>query len=260
LKPIFDTLQQDFGNNIVVTVIDIDELTDELKGFVDNNLVAVCEGSGSNSSVEEVKEIVQELFKNKENKKDKDKYSNWEMGAVAEFFAHLYLTSIGLKQEFMFLNVEERSVKKGFDGYYTDNADQWVMESKSGSIETEGISHNSKLNEAIDDLGKKISGKVKNNPWRNAYNHAQLIDVKSAEDVRDYLKQMSKDFRKKEFKLEEFNIIPCATIYYENTEFSKKEDVAAAVSDVIKPGEKKVHLVCVSSRSVGVFKNYMGIK
>lgn len=241
-------------------MIDINEVMPDLQSFMDDHLVAVCEGIGSDSSIDEVKERVRELFKDKESKKQDKEYSNWEMGAVAEFFAHLYLKSIGLKQECMFFNVEERSIKKGFDGYYSDKSDQWIMESKSGSIQSKDISHNSKLNEAINDLRDKISGKVKNNPWQNAYNHAQLIDVKSADDVRNYLKALSKDFRKHDHKLEEFNIIPCATIYYEEVEFSKKEEVASAVSDVVAPGEKKIHLVCVSTRSVGVFKDYVGIK
>lgn len=38
-----------------------------------------------------------------------------DTGAVAEFFVHLYLNILGLKQECLFLNLEENSIKKGFD-------------------------------------------------------------------------------------------------------------------------------------------------
>jgi hypothetical protein len=41
------------------------------------------------------------------------------MGAVA-FMIHIYMNEVGFKQEFIFWNLEEESIKKkGFDSYYT---------------------------------------------------------------------------------------------------------------------------------------------
>lgn len=259
-EQIFNARQEEISDKLVVTVLDIKELTPKLRKYIDEHLVEVCEGVYSDSSLDDVKESVRALFKDK-NSKDPAEFSNWEMGAVAELFIHLYLKLIGLKQECLFLNLEERSIKKGFDGYYSDDTDQWIMESKSGSIHSQNATHPKKLEEAISDLEKKLSGKgTKNNPWRNAFNHASLIDVGSADSVRKYLKELSKDFLyKKPHQIDEFNIIPCATIYYEEVDFEEQANVISSVANVIQSREKKSHLVCVSHKSVGIFKDYMGI-
>lgn len=258
---IFSVRQQDIGDNLVVTVLDIKELNQSLKKYIDEHLVEVCEGVYSDSTLENVKENIRALFKDK-NSKDPSKFSNWEMGAVAELFIHLYLKYIGLKQECLFLNLEERSIKKGFDGYYSDDSEQWIMESKSGSIHSVNATHPKKLNEAITDLANKISGVgSKNNPWRNAFNHASLVDVGSADGVRKYLKQLSIDFlHKKTHHIDEFNIIPCATIYFEEKEFESQDNILSSVSSIINEREKKSHLICVSHTSVVTFKDYIGIK
>ena len=259
MSQVFECVREEVDDNITITVLEINELTGPLKAYIDDNLVAICEGTYSDSSLDMVKKRVQSLFRGKNSKSDDD-YTNWEMGAVAEFFIHLYIKSIGLTQDCMFLNLEERSIKKGFDGFYSNLDDRWVMESKSGSIKTHGITHVSKIKEAISDLKSKFSGGVKNDPWRNAYNHASQTDVKSADKVTKYLKQLSEDFlQEKVHDISEFNIIPCGTIYYEDVGFSKKEDIASQAKDAMSAEARKTHVVCVSSKSVGIFKEYIGI-
>lgn len=243
----------------ILTVLEIDSLDDSLIALMDEYLVSICEGTYSDSALIEVKERVKDLFKDKSSE-DED-YTNWEMGAVAEFYIHLHLNIEKLKQECLFFNLEERSIKKGFDGYYTDNSEQWIMESKSGSFKTSGISHKSKLSEAISDLQKKFSGNVKNNPWSNAFNHASHIDVSAASQIRKYIKDLSKDFTfKVPHDISEFNIIPCATIYYEDDAFMEIEEIQESVSSDLKNVAKKMHMICVSQKSVGVFKKYIGIE
>lgn len=243
----------------ILTILEIDTLNVDLTSLMDEYLVSICEGTYSESALHEVKERVKDLFKDKSS--DKKGYTNWEMGAVAEFFIHLYLNVEKFKQECLFFNLEERSIKKGFDGYYSDDIDQWIMESKSGSISTKGISHKSKLSEAVSDLEKKFSGAVKNNPWSNAYSHASQIDVSAASQIRAYIKNLSTDFTfNVPHNISEFNIIPCATIYYEESSFLDVEDIKKAVSSSMKNKANKMHMICVSQKSVGVFKEYIGIK
>jgi hypothetical protein len=135
------------------------------------------------------------------------------------------------------------------------------MESKSGSISTEGISYKSKLSEAVSDLEKKFSGKVKNNPWSNAYNHASHLDVSSASQIRTYIKDLSKDFTfKVPHSISEFNIIPCATIYYEENSFLGAEEIEKSLASDMKKTANKMHMICVSQKSVNVFKEYIGIR
>ncbi|MFY2508239.1 hypothetical protein ACN3E9_08105 [Vibrio pectenicida] len=109
------------------------------------------------------------------------------MGAISEFFVHLYLQESGYKQEFLFFNLEEGSIKKGFDGFFSKNSDTFLLESKSGSIKSKKISHKDKLKSAYSDLENYVSGKSekgKNNPWKNAYNHASHIDVGTEKSIR----------------------------------------------------------------------------
>jgi len=258
---VFITHTDNINDDTVLTVIEFDSLNNELRSLLDENLVSICEGEFSTSSLDNVKRRIIELFTNKEAKEDGE-YSNWEMGAVAEFFIHLYIKSIGLKQECMFFNLEDRSAKKGFDGYYTGEDLHWIMESKSGSIGTKDISHGAKLKEALNDLQGKFSGtaKSKNNPWREAFNHASHMDVKTAEDIRTYMKALAEDFTAGTFHTsEEFNVIPCATLYFEDTAFSPKEDIIKQADEATNEiSYKKAHFVCVSSKSVGIFKEYIG--
>ncbi len=117
------------SDKIDLTVIDIERLDGEIKTILDENFVAICEGtSGSNLST--VKKAVRDLYVKKGD--------TWVMGATAEFFVHLYIRLCGFKQECLFFNLEEGSIKKGFDGYYSLHGIEWMMESKSGLLGNRG--------------------------------------------------------------------------------------------------------------------------
>ena len=124
------------SSKMVLTIIDIDDITEPIKEVLDKNFVLICEGN-SGSDLATVKTHVKNLFSTKQQ--------DWIMGATAEFFVHLYIRLTGYKQECLFLNLEENSIKKGFDGYYSKNNIEWLMESKAGSIESKDISYSGKL-------------------------------------------------------------------------------------------------------------------
>lgn len=139
-------------------VIDIKLLDTKITKYLDEFLVSICEGS-SDSELELVKIRLKQFLA--------DKDENTRMGATAELFAHLYLRTVGYKQEFLFFNLEEGSIKKGFDGFFSKDSETYLLESKSGSINTKQISHKDKLKHAYADLAKYVAGKSdkgKNNP------------------------------------------------------------------------------------------------
>lgn len=261
MNNVFITHTDDINDETSLTVLEFNGLSTELRTMLDENLVSICEGEFSTSSVDEVKRRIIELFRGKESN-EPEEYSNWEMGAVAELFIHLYMKSKDLKQECMYFNLEDRSAKKGFDGYYTGEGLHWIMESKSGAISSQNVSHGEKLKEALVDLKQKFTGtgKSKNNPWREAFNHASHVDVKAAEDIRSYMKSLAKEFTDGIFhQPDEFNVIPCATVYFEDQNFALKDDIVQQANDAITGNAyKKAHFVCVSSKSVGIFKEYVG--
>ncbi len=146
------------NDNLKISIFEVKELNSDIRQCLDENLISICEGKHSFSDIDTIKKRILKLFS--------EKNENWKMGAIAEFFIHLYMKLTGYTQDCMFFNLEENSIKKGFDGYYNIDNNQWVMESKSGSILTSNISHESKVKEAVADLKDKFEGHATNNPWQ----------------------------------------------------------------------------------------------
>jgi hypothetical protein len=252
----FDCSHYNISSNTKLTVIDIKELSKPLIQILDEHFVSICEGD-SGADIRTVKKYVVKLFE--------EKQATWIMGATAEFFIHLYMKLLGFKQECLFLNLEEYSIKKGFDGYYSQDGIEWLMESKSGSICSQGVSHAGKVYEAMQDLEDKVLGKSKkkkaNNPWRNAYAHASHYDVGAAEKIRKNIKALSDDFTLGRFhKIDEFNTIPCGTIFlagvWNPPDHDKIHKDICNLSDKLKG--KSVHVICITQASVDLFKQYIG--
>jgi len=250
---LFQTNTLTINSNIVIHVVDIESINNDVRDYINNNFVNICEGD-SGSDLKQVKKVVLESLSRKD--------LNTKMGATAEFFLHLYLKSLGFKQECLYLNLEEGSIKKGFDGYYSLNGlEEYIMESKSGSHLTIGITHPNKIKEAYEDLKKSLAGKKSNNnPWKNAYNHAQLSDVGTSRDIVKNIKKLSDDFYNKIFyKIKNFNIIPASTIFLGGTwndEYSK--DIIDKLKEHSNEFEfKKLHIICVTQKSIQLFEEYL---
>lgn len=252
VSKIFNTECVDIGSENYLHLIKIEKIDAELKSYIDDKLVLICEGQAG-TDLGTVKKRLKYYLESK-------KGSTLEMGTIAEFFSHLYLTEMGFKQEFLFLNLEEGSIKKGFDGYYSFLGEEWIYESKSGTVSTKNISHKKKLNDAYNDLKGKISGEVKNNPWQNAYNHASQIDVGSASDVRKNIKALSDDFTNNKFyEIKDFNVIPGSTIFLEGGwESASFIDLKEEIDGLIASYEyKKINIVCINKKSIDLFLDYL---
>lgn len=251
-REVFNVYEEVVNDNLTISVFELEKLTKDIHEYLNNHLVSICEGKKSDTEISIVKKRIIELFSGK--------HKTWIMGAIAEFFIHLYMNLAGYSQECMFFNLEENSIKKGFDGYYSMKDKQWIMESKSGSILTKNISHINKLNEAIIDLEEKFEGKAKNNPWRNAYNHACHCDVGAPKSIRKSIKNLSDDYTKSKFhKLKEFNIVPCATLFLETDWNPKNKNLLIAeVQEAIEHNNyKKAHIICVTHGSIDIFNTYI---
>lgn len=238
------------NDKVQVTIIDIDKIDESEKAYIDKAFVRICEGS-SESDIATVKKRVARLFAGKK--------FEWKMGAIAEFFIHLYMLANNFKQEFLYLNLEENSIKKGFDGYYSKIGQDWLMESKAGSVESR-VSHASKVREAMKDLSNKVSGKTSNNPWQEAYSHASHIDVGSESAIRKKIKKLSDEFVNGKYNnIENFNTMPCGTIFLtgiwqqQNHEAIKKD-----IGGLLPMLEgTNIHVVCTTQKSVEMFLQYI---
>lgn len=246
------------SDNAVLTIIDIENIGGAVKNVLDENFVSICEGD-SGSSLSTVKTRVKNLFSSKN--------PEWIMGAIAEFFIHLYIRLAGFKQECLFLNLEENSIKKGFDGYYSKDGLEWLMESKAGSMDSKGISYSGKVILAMNDLSGKVSGrdksgkkKLPNNPWQEAYSHASQYDVGTAANIRNNIKKLADDFTNGKFRsIEEFNTMPCGTVFlsgvWSQPDHNFIKGDIERISDKLKG--KQVHAICVTHRSTELFIKYI---
>lgn len=95
-------------NNIQISVFDIESI-EPIRELLDSYICSICEGCSATDLVA-IKTRLKNRFQDKTD-------ARWKMGAVAEFFIHLYMNINGYKQECLFLNLEEGSIKKGFDGF-----------------------------------------------------------------------------------------------------------------------------------------------
>ncbi|PAF46907.1 hypothetical protein BKH46_05540 [Helicobacter sp. 12S02634-8] len=118
--PFLDTTKQE--NNLQISVFDLQAIDNDMKVVLDKHISSICEGI-QGGDIRAVKQRIKSTL---------DGWSdNLKMGAIAEFFIHLYMKSHDYKQECLFFNLEEHSIKKGFDGLYSLNGEIWLMESKS---------------------------------------------------------------------------------------------------------------------------------
>ncbi|MDR0468225.1 MAG: hypothetical protein LBG67_05180 [Campylobacteraceae bacterium] len=239
------------NENSNICIISIQDINDELEKLIDEHLVKITEGINEQERLSIAKKELLNFFE----KKDKNK----KIGASAEFFIHLYLNKIGFEQLCLFSNLEEESVKKGFDGYYLFKSNTWIMESKSGLSTTTDISHRSKVQKAYNDLSNKLKGIGSNNTWRNALNHAKM--VKADKNILKELQDFSDKFINgdKKHDIADFNIIPCSTIFYldEWTPEDIKSVGNTIVEYISKCSYKNIHVICLNKASVDAFINYL---
>jgi len=243
------------NKDVNLHIIELQEITDEIKNFIDSKIVNVTNGTRKI----DLKIVKIDLKKFLISKKG----STTEMGAIAEFFIHLYLFTQGYKQECLFTNLEEGSIKKGFDGYYSNDEVEWIMESKSGLNSTKGISHKSKIKEAYDDLDNKLKGNVTNNPWENAYHHANQKDVNTSQNIVARIEDFSNNFKLGNFKdIKDFNIIPSATIFLDGTWINN--DIDKITDDIVKLVQtlsyQKLEVVCFTKKSLSLFLDYLDLE
>ncbi len=136
------------------------------------------------------------------------------------------------------------------------------MESKAGLETSVGGTHHEKLRTAYYDLSKKLSGKdkSKNNPWKNAFNHARIVE--SSLTIKEALNALSNQFNQGIYqKIQDFNIIPCATIFKNDfAEFKDHLEIKNSVDSIKNTfNATKIKLICVTQESVSLFLQYIGI-
>ncbi|WP_431807679.1 hypothetical protein [Lysinibacillus sphaericus] len=188
--------------------IQIGDITDEFKVFLNNNLTSICKGEYHINELKYIKIQLKDFLRGKE--KDENK----KLGSISELYAHLFFKSLEFSNKFVFLNLEENSLKKGFDGFFEKAGEHWILDSKSGHYQTKNISHRSKILEANRSAKEQILGETENNPWENAFNHANSGDVRADESLLKVIRRFSNQYMDKNFiRPNELNVILASTIF-----------------------------------------------
>ena len=240
----FTNLNKDkvYAKLLYVKFIDMKDLIE----VIDNEIVDIMYAD-SIYSLKQAKSDIKNIL---ENKTVEQKH-----GAVAEFFSHIVLRNKGFVQQCLFRNLEEKSMKKGFDGLYSLNYNFWIMESKSAITDQ---LHKSKIYEAINDIKKRVEDLSKNNPWINAANHIMVLqNGKDIPSILKKIKRLSLDFiNKRSHYISEFKIIPVSTLFIKN-----KQDLNETINDITKLLTGSLYddiiVVCIDNYLFDCFLNYL---
>jgi hypothetical protein len=160
-----------------VSLCIVDDLSEELKQILRSELSKVCHGvakATASKNIYSYQRTVKEFLK-----RYRDKTPDIKTGMIGELLCHILLFNYRphLKPASPYFNMEEASIKKGFDLIVTNKTDNslWIAEVKSGGV-GESEKHK-KIRSLIDlaknDLIKRVSSE---NPtlWHSAINNVEL--------------------------------------------------------------------------------------
>lgn len=245
------------SDKITLHFISIETYSPRLKQYIEENIYQIWNGDNETiESINDIKITKTELKNLLEKKTDLQKN-----GIVSEFICHLYLRANKFKQHFLFSNLEEKGMKKGFDGLYGINDEFYIYESKSSLETTLTATHNSNISEAYNDLKKKIEGSnTTNNPWKNAYHHSTLRSVNFNDTISKTLKKLSKDYVEKKFeKIGSHNLIPSSTIFLGNryNPIDKNDLLKKIYSLTSTYNCKNLNVLCLNKNTIQNFIDYL---
>lgn len=142
-----------------------------------------------------------------------------KLGIVSELLMHLSAMELNATRYNLIKNLEDNSMKKGFDGVYVYDSELWFGESKSSSVVD--TKHIINIDESIKCFGDKINGRNKNDPWVNALYHINVIknEAKMSEPLKKQIIMLSEQFARGIFcDSRDFNVIPSSTLIVEDNQ------------------------------------------
>lgn len=225
------------NQNILEIICNDEEET--IKQKLKQLLVTICYGKEQEElEIISFDETIEELNKRIERKTDEQK-----AGMIGELLFHLksFEKLKNYSHISIYLNREERSVKKGFDVLLFDGKKVWYTEVKSReNAQNENItdSHVSKIQEAITDVKGKFSSNNKNY-WLTAKSNIANVEEKE-------LKKQIADILTKEIdKQIEKNAIGVSAVFKKDIDNIDKKKVKE-VLDREKNNFKNIVAVCIS--------------
>ena len=208
--------------NDVIDII-VNDTRKEIEEKMKQLLTIICYGKENvDLGIVNFKETIEEL-----NKRIASKTNNQKAGMIGELLFHL--KSYEYLKEYthisVYLNREERSVKKGFDVLLFKDDCVWYSEVKSReNADREDVTeaHKAKLNEAISDIKGKFKGDNKNY-WLSAKTNIVNIEEK---DLKKAIAQiLSKDIN------EDKNVIGVSVVFKKDAENICKDTIKQVIDE-----------------------------
>lgn len=166
------------------TLCTFEYLSDQFKNIIRRNLVNICNGRQKADTMPDVftyQYTLDDFFQ-----RFSTKAPATQIGMIGELLSHLLLIELNkqLTSVNPYYNMEERSIKKGFDLVLFDfnlSNKMWITEVKSGEMGSHTLSNDknkSLLNIAKSDLKKRLNTRA-DNVWHNAMNGAYVAMTES---------------------------------------------------------------------------------
>ena len=183
-------------NNYSIFFVEL--FSDELKAVIRNDLNKICHGPAdaeSGRSSYSYKNTLKEFVKRY------DKKSNCQKkGMIGELLLHVLLLELldNFEVDSPFFNLEERSVKKGFDVVVNEKTSKelWITEVKSGELHKGKDTSNTAIDlidTARNDLKGRLNGDSKQ-LWNNAV-HGAKIAIQESRDSRSAIISILEDYQ-----------------------------------------------------------------
>lgn len=173
----------------------IDNLSEDLKNLIRSELSKVCHGTAKSSSAKSIYSYVRTL--SEFMKRYKGKTSPTKLGMIGELLCHILLFSHdqALSAVSPMFNMEEASIKKGFDLLATRKSDStlWITEVKSGELGKVARDQKTRIliDKARDDLVHRI-GAENATIWHTAINNVSIA-VESNRPEKTVLLELLED-------------------------------------------------------------------
>lgn len=231
IEKIFKTVKVTESDGVFICIINY--LSDDLKDYIKNVFVSICQGDGISYEYKSVlKDFIERIHKNN----GKLKSNKHLKGIVGELLSHALiknrLTNM-IPMSFLF-NLEEESPKKSFDIIFMEknNLELWFSEIKAGSLGKKDNSSQDKnkklLRKAKNFLNNKFNN-IKLSCWSNAINHAMKINLNNRESI---IKKLSDLYNEKDSIDNSKNVILSAVVYNNTRDKISLNDTKKEKNDI----------------------------
>ena len=223
----------------------IEYFSDELKNIIRQHLVGICHGAvraKSGRMMYSYKATVKEFLNRYEKKTTKIK-----KGLIGELLTHIIITEMFPEYTVIspYLNLEERSIKKGFDIVLTNvNYDLFITEVKAGERHKRKKADqtmNDLIGLAKNDLISRLSDE-NISLWYNAINGAQIVldnntDYKAA--IIDVLENMGDKSVIGLLKSQDINVFLTGVLFAELSDCTSEMNTKKKLKAIANEGKFK---------------------